>query len=188
MPYKKRILNRFFYQIASSWRQLIGNAESSLPKKKAEKEANTNSEDCHRESEASHRSSSVRCAEEPVWRSSAVRRRVWRLWRHLQRVTANLRDLGKQKLIIMFIVFFLNGPTLASLFVYFHLFKQILQFYNKNIWKFPNCIQCRYSNPRPSDHEFPPITLAPALIIFRVCRLYLFDKVKIFLLRAGALV
>ena len=49
-------------------------------------------------------------------------------------------------------------------FVYFHLFKQTLQFFTTNKWeKYPSSIWCWDSNPRPLENESPPITAGPGL-------------------------
>ena len=49
-------------------------------------------------------------------------------------------------------------------FVYFGLFKQTLQFFTANMCeKSPSKIQCRDSNPRPSECDSPPITTRPGL-------------------------
>ena len=50
------------------------------------------------------------------------------------------------------------------LFVYFRLFKQTIQFLQQiNVKKCPSSIWCWDSNPRPSEHESPPITTRPGL-------------------------
>ena len=49
------------------------------------------------------------------------------------------------------------------LFVYFHLFKQTLQFYNKIMWKCPSSLRCKDSNPQTSKHKSTPITTRPGL-------------------------
>ena len=47
-------------------------------------------------------------------------------------------------------------------FVHFRLFKQTLQFLQQiNGKKCPSSIRCWDSNPRPSEHESPPITTRP---------------------------
>ena len=60
---------------------------------------------------------------------------------------------------------FLNGPSPASFFVYFDLFKQTLQFLQQiNVKKCPSSIRCRDSNPGPSEYESPTITTRPGLL------------------------
>ena len=49
-------------------------------------------------------------------------------------------------------------------FVFFGLFKQTIQFYNKNICeKCPSSIRCRDLNPQSLEHESLPITTRPGL-------------------------
>ena len=56
---------------------------------------------------------------------------------------------------------------LGLFFVYFHLFKQTLQFlqqiYVNFLW--PSSIRRRDSNPWPSEHNYPPITTIPGLLL-----------------------
>ena len=59
----------------------------------------------------------------------------------------------------------------------FHLFlvfsnKHFYNYYNKSIWKmsFPSGIWCRDLNPRPSEHEPPPITTRPGLPFVTISR------------------
>ena len=56
--------------------------------------------------------------------------------------------------------FLKNGPTPASFIGYFRSFQINITIYVK---KYPSSIRCLYSNPRPSDHESPPITTRPGL-------------------------
>ena len=60
---------------------------------------------------------------------------------------------------------FLNGPTPASFIVYFGLFKQTsLQLLQQIYVKIcPSSIWCQDSNPRPLEHESPPMTTRPKL-------------------------
>ena len=60
---------------------------------------------------------------------------------------------------------FKNGPTQASFSFIFGLFKQIsLQFLQQiYVKKCPSSLQCQDLNPRPSEHEFLPITTRPGL-------------------------
>ena len=54
------------------------------------------------------------------------------------------------------------GPSPASFPSYFRLSKQTLHFSTTNKWeKYPSSILCRDSNPRPSEHESPPIAHQP---------------------------
>ena len=59
---------------------------------------------------------------------------------------------------------FLNVPSQAS-FSFFHLFKQTLQFVQPIYVKMvcPSSIRRQDSNPRPLEHESPPITTWPGL-------------------------
>ena len=55
------------------------------------------------------------------------------------------------------------------LFVFFHLFKLTFQFLQKiYVKKCPSYIWCWDSNPRPSEHESPPITTRPGFPPIRV--------------------
>ena len=71
---------------------------------------------------------------------------------------------------------FKNGPTPASFWFIFGLFKQTIQFYKNICEKCPSSKWCRDSNPRPSERESLPITTRPGLPLsgqfifcFRIC-------------------
>ena len=52
----------------------------------------------------------------------------------------------------------------GSVIVYFHLFKQTLQFLQqKNVKKCPSSIRHWDSNSQPSDYDSPPSTTRPGL-------------------------
>ena len=67
--------------------------------------------------------------------------------------------------------FFKKGPTLASFMVYFRSFQtNIITEITTNICeKYPSSLQCRDSNPRPSEHESPPITTRPGHLFICLC-------------------
>ena len=53
----------------------------------------------------------------------------------------------------------------GSVIVYFHLFKQTLQFLQqKNVKKCPSIIRRWDLNSQPSDHETPPLTTRPGCL------------------------
>ena len=59
-------------------------------------------------------------------------------------------------------VFLKNWPTPASLFIYFRSFQtNIITNFTTNYC--PSSIRCRDSNPRPLEHESPPISTRPGL-------------------------
>ena len=61
-------------------------------------------------------------------------------------------------------VFLKNGPTPASFWFIFSLFKQPIQFLQQiNVKKCPSSIQCQDLNPQPLKHELSPITTRPGL-------------------------
>ena len=61
-----------------------------------------------------------------------------------------------------------NGPSSASFFVYFCLFKQTLPLLQQiNVKKLPSRIPCWDSNSRPLEHKSPPITTRPVLPPFK---------------------
>ena len=51
----------------------------------------------------------------------------------------------------------------ASFSFIFVLSNKNYNFYSKYMWKCPSSIWCWNSNPRPSEHESPPITTRPGL-------------------------
>ena len=60
--------------------------------------------------------------------------------------------------------FIKDGPFPASFLIYFHLFKQTLQFLQQiNEKKCPSSIQSWDSNQQSLEHESPPITTRPEL-------------------------
>ena len=61
--------------------------------------------------------------------------------------------------------FFKNGPTPASLIIYFQSFQtNTITIFTTNICeKCPSSIWCQDSNPQPLEHESPPITTRPGL-------------------------
>ena len=61
---------------------------------------------------------------------------------------------------------FKNWAILSLFLIYFHLFKQTLQFLQQIYVKkmlCPSSIRCRDTNPRPLEHESPLITTRPGL-------------------------
>ena len=64
------------------------------------------------------------------------------------------------------VFFWKNGPSSASFFVLYCLFKTKITILTTNICEkmlWPSSIRCQDSNPRPSEHESPPITTWPGL-------------------------
>ena len=62
------------------------------------------------------------------------------------------------------ILFFKKWANPGLFFVYFHLFKQTLQFLQQiNVKKCPSSIRRQDSNSQPSDFESPPLTTRPRL-------------------------
>ena len=65
-----------------------------------------------------------------------------------------------------FVVFFKKMGHPRPLFRLFLSFKQTLQFLLQiYVKKCPSSIRCRDLNPQPSDHESPPITTTPRLLL-----------------------
>ena len=56
-----------------------------------------------------------------------------------------------------------NGPTPASFRLFLVFSHKQYKFYSKSIWKCPSSIWRWDLNPRPSEHESPPITNRPGL-------------------------
>ena len=71
----------------------------------------------------------------------------------------------------LFHFYFFKWAILDLFFVYFHLFKQILQFLQQIIVKkCPSNIRCWDSNPQPLKHESPPITTRPTDVTILIRR------------------
>lgn len=80
-------------QVGLSRRQVVGEAQATLPQEKPEEEAGADAEDGHGEAQPSHRSGSVGRAKVPVGPRTTVGGRVAGLGGHLQRVGPNVGQL-----------------------------------------------------------------------------------------------
>ena len=62
---------------------------------------------------------------------------------------------------------------MASFIVYFRSVQtNVITIFITNICeKCPSSIQCRDSNPRPSEDEYPPITIRPGISSYPCCQI-----------------
>ena len=71
---------------------------------------------------------------------------------------------GRKTVIINEMYFLKKWATSDLFFILFSSFQTNMSIFTTNVCeKWPSSIWCRDSNPRPSGHEFPPITTTPWL-------------------------
>ena len=105
---------------------------------------------------------------------------ILRLYFTTLATTQFIRTIGH-----VYFLFKKNWPTPASFIIYLLYFQtSIIPIFTTNTWeKCPSSIQCRDLNPRPSEHDTPPITTRPGLPPLRFLSSIPFDvesKMKVY--------